>query len=202
MKISKRLIILSVLGLLFLIVCFNGCSSYNKMTRMYESVGGQWSQVENVYQRRMDLIPNIVATVKKYSEFEKSTLEAVVSARAKATQVTIDADNLDAESLQKFEAAQDGLSSALGRLLMVTENYPDLKTSEKFNALITQLEGSENRITVERMRFNTIVKDYNITIKEFPRKFWAGVFGFEKKEPFKMKEGADVAPDVEQLFDK
>lgn len=202
MKLGTRSIVLIVLGIFLLVALFNGCSSYNKMVVQDENITGQWTQVENVYQRRMDLIPNIVAVAKKYSEFEKSTLEGIVAARAKATQVTISPDNLDEASLEKFQDAQNGVSSALGRLLMVTENYPELKSSEQFMAIMTELEGSENRIARERQVFNELVMAYNGYIRKFPTNIWAGMFGFEKRAAFKMKEGADTAPDVENLLDK
>lgn len=202
MTLNRRTIILSVFGLLFVIAFFNGCYVRNKMVTLEENANLGWDQVQNVYQRRADLIPNIVATAKKYAEFEKGTLEAVVNARAKATSININPENLDEASLQKFESAQNGLSAALGRLLMVTENYPDLKTSGKFDAIITELEGSENRIAEERRRFNITVKDYNTYIRKFPASAWNALFGFERKAAFKMKQGADTAPDVEGLFDK
>lgn len=202
MKFTTRTIVLSVFGLFILIAIFNGCSSRNGLVTREEAVISQWSQVENVYQRRADLIPNIVAVAKKYGEFEKSTLESVVNARAKATSININPENLDEASLQKFENAQNTLSASLGRLLMVTENYPDLKTSEKFSALMTELEGSENRITRERQVFNERVQEYNTYLRKFPNNIWGSLFGFERKANFKMKEGADTVPDVENLLDK
>lgn len=156
-----------------------------------------WSQVENVYQRRADLIPNLVATVKGYAAHEQQTLENVVSARAKATQMTVDPTKLDDASIKKFQDAQGELGNAIGRLLMVTENYPDLKASENFKDLQIQLEGTENRISTERNRFNEIAKEYNTTIRRFPNNIFAGMFGFERKPYFEAKEGADQAPKVE-----
>jgi LemA protein len=202
MKISRKIIIRIILVSLLVIIVLNAWFAHNKMVTLEEAAIGQWTQVENVYQRRSDLIPNIVSVAKKYGEFEKGTLEAVINARAKATQITISPEKLDEASLQKFENAQNGVSSALGRLLMVSENYPDLKTSEKFNALITELEGSENRIARERQVFNEFTKNYNAYIRKFPATFWAGIFGFERRAAFKMKEGADIAPDVDSLLDK
>jgi len=169
---------------------------YNTMVEKQESVEAAWSQVENVYQRRADLIPNLVATVKGYAAHEEETLTKVVEARSKATGVTIDASNLDEASLQKFQQAQDGLSSALSRLLMVQENYPDLKANEQFRDLQTQLEGTENRITVERQKFNDTARDYNTYIRQFPNNIFAGIFGFAAKPYFAAKAGADEAPEV------
>jgi LemA protein len=190
---KKLLIIIGVVVLLFAI---NGCS-YNSMVTKDEAVTSQWSQVENAYQRRADLIPNLVNTVKGYAEFEKSTLTEVVEARSKATSVTVDPSNLNAESIQKFQQAQEGLSSALSRLLVVVEKYPDLKANQNFLELQSQLEGTENRISVERNKFNETVKDYNTYIRTFPNNLISGMFGFEKRAYFEAKEGSDVAPKVE-----
>jgi len=170
---------------------------YNSMVVASETVDAQWAQVENVYQRRADLIPNLVSTVKGYASHERETLEGVVEARAKATSTTISADNLNPATLQKFQAAQDGLSSALSRLMVVVERYPDLKANQNFLELQAQLEGTENRISVERKRFNESARDYNLSIKMFPNNIFAGMFGFEKKAYFAAQEGADVAPKVE-----
>lgn len=202
MKISRGQIIAIALGLFLIIVLMNGCSSYNSMSEKDEKVTRQWKQVENVYQRRMDLIPNIVAVVKKNAEFEKTTLEALVSARSKATQITVSPENLDAESMKKYQAAQGELSQALGRFLSITENYPQLQTNTAFQNLVAEIEGSENRIAFERKTFNETVEDYNKKIRKFPSNMWAGIFGFEKRDYFEMKQGADVAPDVDALFDK
>lgn len=169
---------------------------YNSMVKMDEGVATAWSQVENVYQRRADLIPNLVATVKGYATHESSTLQGVVEARAKATQTKVDPENLTPEAIEKFQAAQGELSTALGRLMMVVENYPDLKANENFLALQEQLEGTENRITVERQKFNETAKAYNTYIRQFPKNIFAGMFNFEKKAYFESKEGADVAPTV------
>ena len=156
-----------------------------------------WAQVENVYQRRADLIPNLVETVKGYATHEQSTLEGVVSARARATQVTIDPDKIDAESLRRFQEAQGELGAALSRLLAVTENYPDLKANENFMQLQAQLEGTENRIAVERKKFNEVVRDYNVTVRQFPGNIVAAMFGFEAKPYFEADESAHQAPKVE-----
>ncbi|MBW6481469.1 MAG: LemA family protein [Vicingaceae bacterium] len=194
---KKSIIVLGVLGLLILWLVFSAIGSYNSMVTKDEAVDGQWAQVENVYQRRADLIPNLVSTVKGYAAHEKETLEGVVNARAKATSTTINADNLDAAALQKFQAAQDGLSSALSRLMVVVEKYPDLKANQNFLELQAQLEGTENRIANERMKFNESAKDFNTYIRKFPKNLYAGMFGFEKRAYFESTEGADVAPTVE-----
>lgn len=170
---------------------------YNGMVVADENVQAAWSQVENVYQRRADLIPNLVATVKGYAEHEASTLEGVVAARAKATQVTVDPENLTEESIARFNEAQGELSTALGRLLMITENYPELKANENFRDLQAQLEGTENRIATERMKFNETAKGYNTMVRSFPNNIIASMFGFEKKGYFEARQGAEVAPVVE-----
>lgn len=194
---KKSIIVIGILGLLILWLVFSAIGSYNSMVTKDEAVDGQWAQVENVYQRRADLIPNLVNTVKGYAAHEKETLEGVVNARAKATSTTINADNLDAAALQKFQAAQDGLSSALSRLMVVVEKYPDLKANQNFLELQAQLEGTENRIANERMKFNETAKDFNTYIRKFPKNIYAGMFGFEKRAYFESAEGADVAPTVE-----
>lgn len=170
---------------------------YNKLVSADEIAQSMWSQVENVYQRRADLIPNLVATVKGYAAHESETLESVVAARAKATQVTVDPSNLTAESVAKFNEAQGELSTALGRLLLIQENSPDLKANENFRDLQAQLEGTENRIATERMKFNQAVKDYNTNIRRFPSNIIASVFGFEKKGYFEAQAGSETAPKVE-----
>jgi LemA protein len=170
---------------------------YNNMVVEDENVQAAWSQVENVYQRRADLIPNLVATVKGYAEHESSTLENVIAARAKATQVTVDPANLTPEALEQFNAAQGELSSALGRLLLIQENYPDLKANQQFMELQAQLEGTENRIATERMKFNETAKAYNTLIRKFPDNIIASMFGFEKKAYFEAQAGAETAPKVE-----
>jgi LemA protein len=162
-----------------------------------ESVESAWSQVENVYQRRADLIPNLVNTVKGYAAHEKETLEGVIEARSKATQITVSADDLSEENIKKFQAAQGELQQALGKLLAITENYPDLKANENFRDLQAQLEGTENRITVERQKFNETVKVYNTSIRKFPTTIYAGWFGFEKKGYFEAQAGAEKAPEVQ-----
>lgn len=170
--------------------------NYNSLVEKQETVDQQWAQVENVYQRRADLIPNLVETVKGYATHESKTLEDVVAARAKATSVTIDASNLDEASLEKFQKAQGELSQALGRLMAVSEAYPDLKANTNFMNLQAQLEGTENRIATERKRYTEAVKDYNVSIKKFPTNIYASWFGFEPKPQFKAEAGAEKAPEV------
>ena len=172
-------------------------NGYNKMVVADEDVQAAWAQVENVYQRRADLIPNLVATVKGYAEHESKTLESVIAARSKATQVTVDPANLTEEAIAEYNKAQGELSSALGRLLMITENYPDLKANQNFLELQAQLEGTENRITVARRNFNEAAKEYNTAIRRFPKNILAGMFGFEKKAYFEAEQGAEKAPQVE-----
>lgn len=191
-KVSTGVIVLAVVAVLFFWIK----GVYNNMVTLDEEVQTAWSQVENVYQRRADLIPNLVNTVKGYAQHESSTLEGVVNARAKATQITVDPENLTPEALAKFQKAQGELSSALGKLLSITENYPDLKANENFLQLQAQLEGTENRITVERQKFNETAKGYNTTIRQFPNNILAGMFGFEKKAYFEAEEGAERAPEV------
>lgn len=189
---KKLLFLLLVAGSMSLQSC-----QYNTMIEKQEAVTAQWSQVENVYQRRADLIPNLVSTVKGYADFEKETLTAVVEARAKATSINVDPSKLDANSIQNFQAAQDGLSSALARLMVVVEKYPDLKANQNFLELQSQLEGTENRIAVERKKFNEAAQGYNTYIRKFPNNLIAGMFDFEKAEYFEAKEGAEEAPKVE-----
>ncbi len=170
--------------------------NYNSLVEKRENADQQWAQVENVYQRRADLIPNLVNTVKGYASHESETLQAVVEARAKATSINIDPKNLDEASLKKFQDAQGELSAALGKLLAVTEAYPDLKANQNFMALQTQLEGTENRIATERKRYTEAVRDYNVAIKKFPTTIYAGWFGFEEMPQFKAEAGAEKAPEV------
>ncbi|MEP7263132.1 MAG: LemA family protein [Bacteroidota bacterium] len=194
MKRTWIIIGVVVIALFMLYRLFAG--SYNNMVQYDEQVSSAWSQVENVYQRRLDLIPNLVATVKGAADFEQTTLTKVIEARASATQVKIDPKNLTPEALQKFQAAQGELSSALGRLMVVAEQYPNLKANQNFLELQAQLEGTENRIAVERQNFNTIAKEYNIYIRRFPQNFLAGVYGFNSKAYFESDKGADKAPKV------
>ncbi len=189
----------NVTKLILTIVCTLSLSScgYNTMVEKDEAVSQAWSNVENQYQRRADLIPNLVNTVKGYAAHEKETLDAVVSARSKATQMTVDADNLTPEKLQAYQQAQGEIGNALGRLLAITENYPELKANENFKELQAQLEGTENRISVERRNFNEVAKDYNTYIRKFPNNIVSGIFGFDKHPYFEAEAGAEKAPIVE-----
>lgn len=175
---------------------FSSCG-YNSMVTLDEQVQSQWAQVQNVYQRRSDLIPNLVNTVKGAANFEQSTLTKVIEARAKASSVTVDASKLTPESIQKFQAAQGELTQSLGRLLVSVERYPELKANQNFLELQSQLEGSENRITVERQKFNEITQVYNSKIRTFPNNITAGMFGFTKKGYFEADAGAAKAPNVQ-----
>lgn len=172
-------------------------SSYNSLVAQEEGVSTAWSNVENQYQRRSDLIPNLVNTVKGYAAHEKETLDAVVSARAKATQTHIDPDNLTPENIAAYQQAQNAVGSALSRLLVTVERYPDLKANENFKELQAQLEGTENRITEARKRYNQAVQDYNVLIRSFPNNLFAGMFGFSRKEKFEASSGSEEAPKVE-----
>lgn len=171
-------------------------SSYNGMVTQEQAVEAQWSQVENVYQRRADLVPNLVNTVKGYAKHENNTLKEVIAARAAATQITVDPTKLDEASLRRFQAAQGELSQALGRLMVVQEQYPNLKANENFMALQAQLEGTENRIAVERRKFNETAQAYNVTVRRFPGSMIAGIFGFAPKAYFEAQPGAEKAPTV------
>lgn len=191
MKRSTVIIFAAIVAVVLL-----GITAYNKLVSAEEEVKSQWANVENQYQRRGDLIPNLVATVKGYATHESETLEGVVAARARATQVTVDAANLTPEKLQQYQTAQGELSSALGKLLMITENYPDLKANQNFLELQAQLEGTENRISVERNRFNELAKEFNTSIRRFPNNMLAGMFGFAQKPYFEAEKGNETAPAV------
>ena len=193
---KKGYVTLIVIVAVVLVLFFWIKGMYNSMVRTDETVSQAWAQVENVYQRRADLVPNLVATVKGYAEHESSTLEAVVEARAKATQATVDPSTLSEEELARFMSAQNELGTAIGRLLVSVERYPDLKANQNFLELQAQLEGTENRITVERQKFNEAARNYNVTIRRFPNNIFAGMFGFEKKGYFEASEGAEQAPVV------
>ncbi|SMC79971.1 LemA family protein [Pedobacter africanus] len=188
--------VLAIAGILILVVAMSGCG-YNSMVKLDEDVKAKWNQVETQYQRRSDLIPNLVNTVKGAAKFEQSTLTQVTEARAKATQVTVDPDKLTPESIEKFQAAQGQVSQALGRLLMVTENYPQLKATEQFRDVSAELAGTENRIAVARKDFNESVQVYNTKVRSFPNNLMAGLFGFSQKAGFKAEAGAEKAPKVE-----
>lgn len=184
------IIVVAILGI-------GGCSSYNGLVKGEESVTAAWAQVESQYQRRADLIPNLVATVKGYAEHESSTLQAVTEARNKATGITIDANNMTQEDLNRFQQAQDELGKSLGRLIAVSEAYPDLKANKNFEDLQVQLEGTENRISVARQDFNKAAQAYNTSVRSFPKNIFASIFGFEKKAYFQAAAGSEEAPKVE-----
>ncbi|WP_304581718.1 LemA family protein [uncultured Alistipes sp.] len=171
--------------------------TYNRFVRMDEEVKNAWAQVETQYQRRSDLIPNLVNTVKGYAAHERETLEGVIEARAKATSVNLSVDELTPATMAEFQRAQEGVRSALGRLLVVAERYPDLKANQNFQELQAQLEGTENRIAVARERFNTTVRAYNVSVRRFPAVIIAGMFGFDQKPYFQADEKAQQAPVVE-----
>ena len=194
---KKGLIVIIVLLVLAVIW---GVGIYNGLVSKQEAVEKAVGNVQTAYQKRADLIPNLVATVKNYAEYEAGTLTAVVEARAKATSVTLDANNLTEESLKAFQAAQDQMSSALSRLLVTVEQYPDLKANQNYLELQSQLEGCENAIANARREFNETARDYNTTVRRFPGNIISGMFGFDKKPYFEASEGADKAPDVKDLF--
>ncbi len=196
---KSLVIILSILAVIVFIVGIGilvSISSYNKLVKMDENVKNGWSQVENDYQRRSDLIPNLVNTVKGYADFEKSTLTQVIEARASATSVKIDANKLTPENMARFQQAQDGLSSALSRLMVVVEKYPELKANQNFLELQAQLEGTENRIANARRKFNEVTRVYNTYSRTFPAMIFARMYGFTEKPYFKAVEGAEKAPEV------
>jgi LemA protein len=196
MKITKRQSTLLLIGLVVIAILWVR-GIYNRTVEKDEAIAGQWGQVETAYQRRADLIPNLVNTVKGYAEHERETLTEVIEARAKATSVTINPENINPQAIQQFQAAQDGLSQALGKLMVVVERYPDLKANQNFLDLQQQLESTENRIAVERRKFNDATRDYNTFIRKFPSNILAGIFGFETKGYFESAEGSEVAPTVE-----
>jgi len=199
---NRIYIYIAILFLFFVSSSFYGCG-YNTMVTLEESVNSAWAQVENQYQRRSDLIPNLVKTVEGAADFEKSTMVEVTEMRSKVGQIKLTADDLnDPDKFAAYQKAQDGLSSALSRLMVVVEKYPDLKSNENFLSLQSQLEGTENRISVERMKFNEAVQNYNTKRRSFPMIVFAGMFGFKEKQYFKGKEGTDQAPDVKFDFNK
>ena len=195
-KNKKPLILIGIVALVILIGGWL-MSGYNDMVELDENVNREWSQVENQYQRRLDLIPNLVNVVKGYASHEKETLEGVIEARAKATQTTIDPSNMTEEQFANFQKSQDGLSGALNRLMVVVEKYPDLKATDNFKQLQKQLEGTENRITVARKDYNKAVTIYNKKVRSFPNNMLAGIFGFSVRPQFKAQEGAESAPTVQ-----
>ncbi|MBQ8805643.1 MAG: LemA family protein [Bacteroidaceae bacterium] len=189
---KSNIIIIAVIA----IVAIWAISGYNGMVNKEETVSNAWANVEAAYQRRADLIPQLVNTVKGYANHEKSTLDAVVSARTKATQMTVDVGELTEENIQKYQEAQGEVGAAISRLLAITESYPELKANENFSELQAQLEGTENRINEVRKNYNASVKEYNVSVRKFPNNILAGMFGFERKAEFKAEEGASKAPEV------
>jgi len=194
---KKKWITLIVIAVVAIFIYSSIKGTYNTMVALDENVTSQWAQVENVYQRRADLIPNLVNTVKGYAEHEQETFTKVIEARSKATSTNIDASNLTPENIQAFQQAQGSLSSALSKLMVVVERYPDLKANQNFLELQAQLEGTENRITVERQKFNQAAQQFNTYIKQFPKNIYANMFDFEPKAYFKAEESASEAPNVE-----
>ncbi|MBU1011443.1 MAG: LemA family protein [Bacteroidetes bacterium] len=193
---KKSWIIIAIVVVVFLIIYKSVSGTYNNMITYSENINGMWSQVTTDYQRRMDLIPNLVNTVQGYADFEQETLTAVVEARAKATSVNVSADNLNPAMFEQFQAAQQGLSSSLSRLLVTIEKYPELKANQGFLDLQAQLEGTENRIANSRRKFNESTQLFNTYIKKFPKNIYASIFGFETKAYFQATEGAEKAPEV------
>lgn len=190
------LVLLVLLGLLLIGGCMT-CNLQKTMVSTDENVKSKWGEVENQYQRRSDLIPNLVSTVKGAANFEKETLTDVINARASATSIKVDPNDLTPEKLQQFQQAQGQLSQALGRLMVVSERYPELKANQNFLALQDQLEGTENRITVARKNFNDAVQEYNVTVRTFPNNIFAGMLGFQQKGMFQAEAGAEKAPQVQ-----
>lgn len=193
---SKVTITLLVAGVLVLVLIGGTLTSYNNLVAKDEAVATAWAKVQTQYQRRADLIPNLVNTVKGYAKHESGTLENVINARAKATQLTVSADELTPEKLKRVQEAQSELSQAVGKLLMVSEQYPDLKANENFSELQAQLEGTENRINESRQQYNNLVKEYNVSVRRFPANIVAGMFGFDKKSAFEADASASKAPAV------
>jgi LemA protein len=186
-----------IVAVVLLILVLWGVRRYNSFITMEENVSGQWANVENVYQRRADLIPNLVSTVRGYADFEQETLTQVIEARARATSVNVDANNLSPEAIEQFQQAQEGLTSALSRLLVTVERYPDLKANQNFLELQAQLEGTENRIAVERRNYNEVVRSFNTGIRRFPGNIIAGITGYETKGYFEAVPGSETVPTVE-----
>jgi LemA protein len=203
-KLLVVVAILAVLGILALMLVVIAGGSYNRLVKLSQAADSQWAQVQNVYQRRADLVPNLVATVSGAANFEKSTLTEITTARASVGQVKLDPNSApsDPAKLAAFESAQGQLSSALSRLLVVVERYPDLKATANFQDLQAQLEGTENRISVERRDFNTAVQNYNTAVKSFPAVFYAGMFGFSPKPYFTATPGAETPPKVQFDFNQ
>lgn len=193
MKKKSTIIVIAIVA----VVAVWAISAYNGLVNLDEGVANKWGDVETQYQRRADLIPNLVNTVKGYAAHEQETLEGVIAARSQATQIKVDPENLTPEKLAEYQEAQGQVTSALGKLLAITENYPDLKANQNFLELQAQLEGTENRINVARMNFNEATKKYNTAIRRFPKNILAGMFGFEKRSYFESQDGAETAPQVQ-----
>ena len=193
MKKKSTIIVIAIVA----VVAIWAVSAYNGLVNLDEGVANKWGDVETQYQRRADLIPNLINTVKGYAAHEQETLESVVAARSQATQIQVDPENLTPEKLAEFQKAQGEVTSALGKLLAITENYPDLKANQNFLELQAQLEGTENRINVARVNFNDATKRYNTAIRRFPKNILAGMFGFEKRSYFEAQDGAETAPQVQ-----
>ncbi len=193
MKKKSTIITIAIVA----VVAIWAVSAYNGLVNLDEGVANKWGDVETQYQRRADLIPNLVNTVKGYAAHEQETLESVIAARSNATQIKVDPENLTPEKLAEYQEAQGQVTSALGKLLAITENYPDLKANQNFLELQAQLEGTENRINVARMNFNEATKKYNTAIRRFPKNILAGMFGFEKRSYFESQDGAETAPQVQ-----
>ncbi|MFI5452103.1 LemA family protein [Pedobacter sp. UC225_61] len=189
-------VVIGIIAVVVLLALFSGCG-YNGLVKLDEDVKTKWNNVEAQYQRRADLIPNLVSTVKGAAKFEQSTLTAVIEARASASKITIDPDKLNSENIEKYQAAQGQITQALGKLMVLTENYPELKATQQFSDLSAQLEGTENRITVARKDFNESVQTFNTKVRSFPNNLTAGLFGFSAKAGFKADAGAQNAPKVE-----
>ncbi|WP_293298966.1 LemA family protein [Pedobacter sp. UBA4863] len=189
-------VLIGIVAIVALLALFSGCG-YNSLVQLDEDVKTKWNNVETQYQRRADLIPNLVSTVKGAAKFEQETLTAVIEARSKASQITVDPNKLNEENIQKYQQAQGQITQALGRLMVLTENYPQLKATDQFRDLSAQLEGTENRITVARNDYNTSVQAYNTKVRTFPNNITAGLFGFGQKAGFKADAGAENAPKVE-----
>lgn len=194
---KKGTIGLLVVGVVILMLIGGTLTTYNSLVAKDEAVTTAWGNIQSQYQRRADLVPNLVNTVKGYAKHESETLERVVEARAKATQIKVDADNITPEKLKQFQSAQGELTQALGRLIAVQENYPDLKANENFSELQAQLEGTENRINESRQLYNAAVQTYNVSVRRFPANIVAGMFGFDKKTQFEAEAGTEKAPQVE-----
>lgn len=188
-----------IIGGLLLLIFVNGCSSYNSMVTKEEGVTAQWQQVEVAYQARMDKTKNLFKIVQSAANFEKGTLKEVIEARSAATKIQINVDDLTEENMAKFQKAQDQFGQSLGRLMAISENYPELRAVKGFQDFQAQYEGMENRIATERVRFNEMGRDYNTTIRRFPKNIWAGMFGFVKKAYFQSAEGSENAPDIEVM---